>query len=478
MTIFLVASVFATFLLGASLASADYAIAGEWFGNRGPTVNIPAGQFDETCPPLTSVNVPFATPTPVTFPDPAIPLPASQWVPGPCGRAQKHAFTATIPGNSSPTLIPANAIAVVAHSGIPARGQQVLGVPTVNPIASGQSFRVPPRIFTRALSSEVPVPANVVVQQLDTTFVFSGPGTLRTPSSMMPTTPTTATTPITSQMQWPGDANSTRRMQKTAWDKPGMGTRPAASFNFQTDELSTSVISRRVTYTAGANNFGGTMGMLLDGGGTVYIVADLLTFLPGSEVALSAVGDTVTGGITVHMGRGYNTTQRRSANPAPIFPTFNVPVKCLPNVIPPTPQDCDFITGIINNIATFPTQGGGTIMFTTMQPFGALPGATTVNIGFPWTTGHVSAYGKGSQGGVAQTTTLTAVGNDSGATPGGVRTIQLVAAGIALRQGATIARTPHLETVTIQVPEPGSTLMLGGALGLLGGLYSVRRRFF
>ena len=126
MTIFLVASVFATFLLGASLASADYAIAGEWFGNRGPTVNIPAGQFDETCPPLTSVNVPFATPTPVTFPDPAIPLPASQWVPGPCGRAQKHAFTATIPGNSSPTLIPANAIAVVAHSGIPARSKKEL----------------------------------------------------------------------------------------------------------------------------------------------------------------------------------------------------------------------------------------------------------------------------------------------------------------------------------------------------------------
>jgi len=115
-------------------------------------------------------------------------------------------------------------------------------------------------------------------------------------------------------------------------------------------------------------------------------------------------------------------------------------------------------------------------MLTSMQPIGAIPGALTTNTGFPWTTGHVSAYGKGSQGGVAQTTTLTAVGDDTLKT--GVRTIQLVAAGVALRIGPTTVRVPHLETVTIQVPEPGSTLMLAGALGLLGGLYSVRRRFF
>jgi hypothetical protein len=112
-----------------------------------------------------------------------------------------------------------------------------------------------------------------------------------------------------------------------------------------------------------------------------------------------------------------------------------------------------------------------------MQPIGAMPGAFTMNIGFPWTTGHVSAYAKGAQQGVAQTTTLTAIGNDSVST-GGVRTIQLVSAGVALRSSIELGRVPHLDAVTIQVPKPGSTLMLAGALGLIGGFYSVRRRFF
>lgn len=442
---FLVTSVFATFLLGAGVASADYGIAGEWFGNRGPTVNIPAGQFDAPCPPGTVFNIPFVDP-----------IPASQWVPAPCGRAQKHAFTVVLPGNGTIT-VPSNAISALVQSGVPAHPQLVLGVPTATPTVVGQSFVVPPQIFTRAQSSQVPVPLNAVVQQLDTTFIFNGPATLRTPSSMA------------AGGQAAGFPSQTRRMQKTAWNKAGMGTRLGANFNFVA--LSSTITTRRVTYTATANNFGGTMGMLLDGGGIVYIVTDLVTALPGNEIALSVVGDTVPGAITVHMGRGFATTQRRSANPAPIFPTFSIPIVCTPNVIPPSPAGCDLVTGIINNITGF----------TTMQPIGAIPGATTVNTGFPWTTGHVSAYGKGSQGGVAQTTTLTAVGNDSvqtGAGGGVVRTIQLVAGGVALRQGATTIRVPHLETVTIQVPEPGSTLMLAGALGLLGGLYSVRRRFF
>jgi len=437
------ALVFATFLLGAGSASADFSIAGEWYGNRGPTVNIPAGQFDAACPPNTASNVPFVTP-----------VPASQQVPAPCARAQKHAFTVQIPGNGTIT-VPSNAISVLPQSGIPANPQQVLGVPTVNPTGLGASFRVPPGIFLRAQASQVPVPANVAVQQLDTTFIFTGPATIRTPSVM------------SVGGQAPGDATSTRRMQTNSWSKPGMGTRPAANFNFTA--TTSSVVTRRVTYTAKANNFGGTMGMLLDGGGKVYVVFDFVTSLPGNEILLSNVGDSTVGGITVHMGRGYNTTQMRTANPGVIFPTYNVPIPCSPNVIPPSPANCDFVTGIVNN------QSG----FTPNQPIDTGAGATTVNIGFPWTTGHVSAYAKGSQGGVAQTTTLTAVGNDSGSTPGGVRTIQLVAGGIALRSSSDgIGRTPHLDTITVQVPEPGSTMMLAGALGLLGGLYSVRRRFF
>lgn len=444
---FIVASVFAAFLLAAGVASADYSIAGEWYGNRGPTINIPIGQFDGPCPPETSVGIPPFT---------ASPIPASQWVPGPCGRAQKHEFTVVLPGNGTIT-IPADAVSAVAQSGIPADPQLVLGVSTVNPVGLGQAFRVPPGVFTRAQSSRAPVPANPAVQQLDTTFIFNGPVTLRTPST------------ASAGRQAAGDPASTRRMQTDSWSKPGMGTRPAAAFNHEM--TSSSIVTRRVTYTPNANNFGGTMAMLLDGGGLVYIVFDLVTGLPGNEIGLSGVGDAIPGGITVHMGRGFNTTQMRQADTGAVFPTYNVPVKCEPNVIPPTPTDCGLVTGIINN------QPG----FTTMQPIDTLPGAVTTNTGFPWTTGHVSAYVKGEQGGVALTTTLTAVGNDSvqtGAAGGVVRTIQLVSGGVALRQSVDLGRTAHLETLTIQVPEPGSTLMLAGTLGLLGGLYSVRRRFF
>lgn len=359
--------------------------------------------------------------------------------------------------------IPNNAISAIAQSGVPAHPLVVLGVPTATPTVVGDTFVVPPGIFTRAQSSQVPVPANQVVQQLDTTFIFNGPATIRTPSAM------------SDGGQLPGIASQTRKMQKNAWSKAGQPARVAANFNFEV--IVDSIVTRRVTYTANTNAFGGTMGMLLDGAGLVYIVTDLLTFLSGNEIALSVVGDTIPGAVTVHMGRGYATTQMRTANPAPIFPTFSLAPQCTPNVIPPSPPGCDLVLTFKNDlIKTVPTPGGGTIMLTTMQPIGAIPGALTTNTGFPWTTGHVSAYGKGSQGGVAQTTTLTAVGDDS--LKQGVRTIQLVAAGIALRVGATTVRVPHLETVTIQVPEPGSTLMLAGALGLLGGLYSVRRRFF
>ena len=84
----------------------------------------------------------------------------------------------------------------------------------------------------------------------------------------------------------------------------------------------------------------------------------------------------------------------------------------------------------------------------------------------------------GTRGGAPQITTLTAAGGDT-VTANGVRTVQLVAGATSLRttfSGQT--RSAQLDTVTITLPEPGSSLMLAGALGLIGGLYGLRRRLF
>ena len=88
-------------------------------------------------------------------------------------------------------------------------------------------------------------------------------------------------------------------------------------------------------------------------------------------------------------------------------------------------------------------------------------------------------YAKGTQGGVPLTTTLSARGGDT--TAAGVRTVQLVAGQMSLRnnilQGG-LGRTAGLDTVTITLPEPSSTLMFAGAMGLIGTLFGVRRRLF
>ena len=148
----------------------------------------------------------------------------------------------------------------------------------------------------------------------------------------------------------------------------------------------------------------------------------------------------------------------RIGNPGVINLNYNVPSPCTAS-IPPSPLGCGLVTGIASPVAT-------------------LPAATSINIGFPWTTGHVSVYAKGVLGGIPQTSTLTAEGSDT--VSGGVRTIQLVAGGTALRNSPAsgLGRSPHLDAITVPLPEPGSTMAFMGALGLIGGLYGVRRRLF
>jgi hypothetical protein len=421
--------------LAASVASADYGISGEWYQNRGSTVNIPIGQFDGPCPQNSNgLVVPKISPmTPAT--------PNAQ-VPSPCVRHQ--------------TGFNPVAFSALPQSGIPAQHTVVTGAATPN--VTNASIIVPPSIFVRALTSVAPVPVNPAVQQLDTSFSFNGPAVSRVPTlATVPTSQTGQHAPITDNGTRTG---FTRLLQTNAWNRDGQPSRAMQNFNFSLTNPGLG-ITRRVTYTGKPAGFGGTMGMFQIGVGRVWVIRDLTTLVPGNELLRSPLGGNPN---VVHAGRGYKTTQKRAGASGAVYASgaygLTSPGVCPPGVVPATPNRCKLIAFAVSPL-----------------PF-MVPGANTTNIGFPWTTGHVSVYVKGIISSVPLTTTLTAAGNDS-VDSNGIRTIQLVAGGVALRnQGTTTGRTPHVDTVTIKVPEPGSTMALVGALGLIGGLYGVRRRLF
>ena len=72
----------------APVASADFAISGEWYMNRGRVMNWPAGGYDEPCPPATTRTVPLRL---------VFEIPVSEQVAAPCLRAQDLMFVTVGP---------------------------------------------------------------------------------------------------------------------------------------------------------------------------------------------------------------------------------------------------------------------------------------------------------------------------------------------------------------------------------------------
>ena len=247
-------------------------------------------------------------------------------------------------------------------------------------------------------------------------------------------------------------------------------------------------VSRQIRQTAGANAFGGTMSMLISGSGGVWVgPRDLVTALPGSEFLRSPLGATVNAASPQAPGKAYSGTNRRVGAQGVIYGNYAIGTNCVPGVVPASPPGC----GILNGTAGLIPPNVGVSFTLALLPMFSTPNGTgpyfpytamlptSFNIGWPFTTGHVSVYAKGTQGGVPQTSTLSAVGGDT--TSGGVRTVQLVAGQVSLRNNPAaggLGRTPGLDVVTITLPEPTSTLMLAGTLGLIGGLFGLRRRLF
>ncbi|MEZ4292087.1 MAG: hypothetical protein R3E53_16740 [Myxococcota bacterium] len=222
-----------------------------------------------------------------------------------------------------------------------------------------------------------------------------------------------------------------------------------------------------VSYTGGPNRFGGTMMMLLDGGGTVAVkVGAPLPPDPGAPAPFSGTEDKVcfqpigqagaAGLRNQETGAGYAFQTSAFLQGGPCFRGYRLGSTMITNLGPQLPPD----------IQTFPTPGLGTVMVDLNQ----IPPDQNLNLGFPFTTGTVEVFET-----AGPTDHFTVMGSLN--TSMGEGNITLVAGGLSHR---VFANTDGAQLNVVHMaftPEPGATLMLGGALVAIGGLfYGARRR--
>jgi hypothetical protein len=228
-----------------------------------------------------------------------------------------------------------------------------------------------------------------------------------------------------------------------------------------------------VTYTGGANAFGGTMMMLLDGGGTVAVTIRTTPAAPQSPptqfsgttpiVCFQPIGQPGAQGLRNQItGAGYAFQSTAFLQGGPCNRGFVLGSTMIDTLGPELP------TG--TNTVMFPTPGGGQVTI----DLNVLPGDQNVNLGFPFTTGTVQVINTGTVQGQPSDTTFTAAGTLN--TSMGEGNITLVAGALSHRVLAN-QDTSYLNVVRMSfTPEPGPSLMLGVALLAIGGLYVGMRR--
>lgn len=388
----------------------------------------------------------------------------------------------------------------------------------------GDPFTVPPFAFQQRLGKQVGVVLNSVTRQLDTAFTAAMPGTNRQAGKQPlnavsdgPVGPYTLR-PVAAQQPVPA---LTRRFSAMNWNNPGNGQnnnanptpgkptpflqRQSADFTFthvNNPPLANEDI--RVRYQAGPNEFGGTMTLLLDGQGLLWLGPPFLSGkMPNAwkrAAGTQPVGDGVKGYRSrngdgfdnVHVGQqapGKIKAFFTNSNPANAFTPMGDPhfgPNCTGNN-PPTPTGCNEVNGFPTWMVPAPTlaiwapfgvQAGGTV--------GVLPTANSDKHVFPLTTGTVSIVrvaNRPNQGGI-QTLTLTGMGYDTvGVTAMGAaqRNVGLVAGSYSVRTeilptGNNTLINPQMLGVDLKfTPEPAASAALASALGLLGLLASRRR---
>ena len=388
----------------------------------------------------------------------------------------------------------------------------------------GGQFTVPPLAFTQRLGQQVgQVLGGGPTVQLDTTFTNAAPGTFREKNqgesrflystteflgrAIIGTNTAYVPNPTTRVMKRnafsPTNVNANgfnngrttmdpnyRYRQALTTTKQILVSTPSS---FPPDELRLAYSNARSQDGLG---FGGTMTILLDGSGRLYLdTAQIEEAFPVSlrpVVATNPVGDDIPG-FNDRNGAGWEMTVPGRQVPGiikafgPAIPFVvegaiaNVNIKGKKCGLTAFDDTCNLIgwtypeTTPSNPTPTTPPVRGGSF-FTQGAQLGALGAAQSTKFMFGWTTGTVSIVRTGPRGGVVQTLTQTAMGYDS-ITDGGNRNVGLVAGSFTQRtSAASVQMNTQVAGIDLQfTPEPGSTIALISGLGLLGAL-GVRRR--
>ena len=399
--------------------------------------------------------------------------------------------------------------------------QKLGGIPgaaALTTTGTGRSFTIPDNAFNQVgpptgfNSATVMLVPTVV--QLQTDFTASGPANAVLAADALPTF----------AIQQPA------RFMKDAWSKdvgqagrplpstPGIPTfniRPAADFawcpgtvgaggvcpagattpgGFITGGTGDGPVDGIVRYKAGVNKFGGTMAMMLKGGGSTSIRAGSTT-VPATTITLgggAGFGRTMLPFIA-HLPFGTDMAIAKFNQPQVqgVGYAFNNTI-----TLKSARFHLDYLTslhvsGVTNGGGMITTSGPTTFVTTTTMgtmtmmntmTFGFLGADTNNGWGFPWTTGAVSVMNVELQGASPQTDTLTAQGFD-GRDANGNGAITLVAGGTTNRvlSGNDFAA---LDLVTLVFDDGLATPSMGTAglatvatlLALSAG-FVLRRRF-
>jgi hypothetical protein len=219
----------------------------------------------------------------------------------------------------------------------------------------------------------------------------------------------------------------------------------------------------RVVYGAGANQFGGVMRLLLQGGGTNSVLFDAIPFQVG-HFAFGQPGTQLTGGSYASMQMFY--LPRGVVTQPLVAPTVNGPVTA------PGPK--------LTTMFGLTTTGAGPIYYLPalgFTPMGMPFGQATTQTGFAFTTGTVLVQ----QAAFSGPHTFTLMGSDMRSALG-AGNITLVAGGLAQRHtygGAT--RYPMFGRIRMSFAPPIPSMSPGGfaaaaALILLAVAYALRGR--